>query len=648
MKRPSAISISLLLFIGLATINISQAQILIQTGPEITPTEMVEKILGVGIIYENVVFHGADVAGGMFTNADSTNLGFGSGIFLTSGSGSIIPGPNLSTNAGANNLQPGYSLLDTLTTGTVHDAAVLEFDFYPVSDTLSFRYVFGSEEYNEYVNSSFNDVFGFFISGSNPLGGFYANKNIAIVPGTSNTNVSVNNVNNGYADPGEVSTGPCEYCQYYHDNIGGLTLEYDGLTTVLTAWILVVPCESYHLVLGIADVGDYIFDLGVFIEESSIESPTFFVESNLTPAGIIEDIVEGHVAADIVFKLTNPDYAPLTINWELIGTANHHAYPQGDFEEEIPTSITFEEGQDSAIIHVVPVKDGIIEGDETLILIVENNLGCFVSYDTVEFTILDYVDMDATTSPNTMICSGQEVDLWVNVNNGFPPYTYLWEPGGFTNDSISVSPEETTTYKVIYHDIFMESDSNEVQIFVMPLNYEILSFSFETENNPFLPWDVIGQIFEDSIALDVPIGTNLSNLVATFSLSETAWAYVNGELQENNITANDFTNPVNYEINAPGGCKKDWIVNVNLVTGNQNEKGTQISIYPNPANEQIHINNAAGYEVSLVNSLGRELTKKIIRSQQYFIDISDFEEGIYYLKFTYERDWFVEKIVVKR
>ena len=42
-------------------------------------------------------------------------------------------------------------------------AAYLEFDVVPTCNTLLIRFVFGSEEYPEYVNSSFNDAFGFFV-----------------------------------------------------------------------------------------------------------------------------------------------------------------------------------------------------------------------------------------------------------------------------------------------------------------------------------------------------------------------------------------------------------------------------------------------------------------------------------------------------
>ena len=56
--------------------------------------------------------------------------------------------------------------------GSAQDAAVLEFDFVPTDDTVQFRYVFGSNEYLTWINSMFNDVFGFFVSGPGITGPF--------------------------------------------------------------------------------------------------------------------------------------------------------------------------------------------------------------------------------------------------------------------------------------------------------------------------------------------------------------------------------------------------------------------------------------------------------------------------------------------
>ena len=170
---PAVILLSLLF-----TTHISYTQIEIIPIPEVTPDDMVEYLIGIGVYYDNVTYQGADIASGIFNNGSSTNIGIETGIFLTSGSGYIIPGPNTSNSSGANNGMGGSVLLNDLTTATTYDASQLEFDFLPLNDTVKCRFVFGSEEYSEWVGSSFNDVFGFFVTGPDPVGGNYINKNI--------------------------------------------------------------------------------------------------------------------------------------------------------------------------------------------------------------------------------------------------------------------------------------------------------------------------------------------------------------------------------------------------------------------------------------------------------------------------------------
>ena len=111
-----------------------------------------------------------------------------------SGSGAIanVIGPNEEDGITADNDQPGDADLDTLIPGgSTFDACVLTFDFVPQTDVLTFDYVFTSDEYNEYANTEFNDVFGFFVNG----------QNVALIPGTT-TPVAINNVNDG-----EISNG---------------------------------------------------------------------------------------------------------------------------------------------------------------------------------------------------------------------------------------------------------------------------------------------------------------------------------------------------------------------------------------------------------------------------------------------------------
>jgi len=155
----------------------------------VTPEQLVNSLLGSGITVTNVKYTGAKVAAGTF-DGGSDNIGIKNGVVLSSGAVSSVVGPNKYTSTSTSNGMPGDTDLNGLIPGySTNDAASLEFSFIPNSDKISIKYVFGSEEYNEFVGSSFNDVFGFFLNG----------KNIALIPGTS-IPVSINNVNlNSYS-----------------------------------------------------------------------------------------------------------------------------------------------------------------------------------------------------------------------------------------------------------------------------------------------------------------------------------------------------------------------------------------------------------------------------------------------------------------
>ncbi|RLD61048.1 MAG: hypothetical protein DRJ05_03465 [Bacteroidetes bacterium] len=445
------------------------AQILIQSG--VDPEDMVENIVGDGVIYSNVTYTGAPIARGLFTQGSTTNLGLESGVFLTSGAGYIIPGPNEpppnynDCSQGSNNGTAGDAQLNALAGVSTYDAAVLEFDFIPESDTLRFKYVFGSEEYNEFVNSSYNDVFGFFVSGPNPDGGTFTNKNIAIVPGSDpEIPIAINNINDGYYSCGEITNGPCTNCEYYSDNTFGMTLEYDGFTVVLTAFLKVVACEDYHIKMAIGDAGDGVYDSGMFLEENSFESPKIDVEIEPYPDDVSEEMVEGCVDADIIFRLPNTSYAPITITYEITGSAEN-----GVDYETIPPFITIPVGEDSAFIHVVPLWDGVEEGNEDIVIILKNELGCTIRFDTVVFYIIDYIDIETETTPPTAICEGQSIDIWCNTEYGIPPYEYQWLEPPTNEDSLTVTPEETTTYYVEVFDMCGGSTTDSVTIEVLEM-----------------------------------------------------------------------------------------------------------------------------------------------------------------------------------
>ena len=224
----------------------------------VTPTNdantLANAILGSGITINNATYTGALQASGTFSGGNSAGIGIDNGIILTTGRAIDAAGPNNIGNTSTSNAPtPGDPQLDTLSGGVTRDAAALSIDFTTNGGNLYFNYVFGSEEYNEFVGSSFNDAFGFFLDG----------QNIALLPGTS-TPVSINNVNNGNNSNYFINNPP---------NSPGL--QYDGFTQVLTAQASGLATGTHNIKLVIADTSDTSLDSGVFIQANSFtDQPT--------------------------------------------------------------------------------------------------------------------------------------------------------------------------------------------------------------------------------------------------------------------------------------------------------------------------------------------------------------------------------------
>lgn len=70
-----------------------------------------------------------------------------------------------------------------------------------------------------------------------------------------------------------------------------------------------------------------------------------------------------------------------------------------------------------------------------------------------------------------------------------------------------------------------------------------------------------------TVAVEVPYGTDVTALVATFTLSEDATAKVGSTAQKSGTTANDFTSAVTYTITAEDGTTtKDWTITVTVAS----------------------------------------------------------------------------------
>ncbi len=359
----------LLIFFCLIATNVF-GQLEVDDSP--TGDELAESLVGAGVTISGITLDCADGAYGFFDCVDC-NVGIDSGIILTSGSIFQAVGPNNSSGAGECPGTPGDSDLEDYIDDITNDACILEFDVTVTSDSLKFNYVFGSDEYLEYV-FSFNDGFAFFISGP----GIVGTQNIALVPGTSDP-VSIDNVNTTvnsefYVDNGDGFETPYSTDEYY--------IQYDGFTTVLSAQSAVIPCETYHLKLVVADALDCVLDSGVFIEAGSLNSPGVQITYDTDIEGY-PDLIEGCNNGQLTFDLSFPPIDTFDIVLTVEGTATN-----GEDYNLFPDTISFMPGDTLITIPIDALVDGISEGTETIIISVD--LGCAVGFgDSLIINVFD-------------------------------------------------------------------------------------------------------------------------------------------------------------------------------------------------------------------------------------------------------------------
>lgn len=387
------------------------------------------------------------------------------GIIISSGPVGNAHGPNEATDKSGNFYDDsGDPDLNQLATGPVKDAVGIEFDFTPLDSIVTFRYVFASEEYCEFVGSIYNDVFGFFISGPGINGSFSNNSaNVALIPGTTDY-VSINSVNhqeneafyihNELLDDA-VACGLNLYLDNFHPQI-----EYDGFTRILTAVLRLAPCETYHIRLVVADVGDNFYDSAVFLEAESFNLGGEVDVSAGTGISPAAPSLEGCQDAYFVFKRTpgaNSNF-PLTVNFALspLSTAQEGL----DFEP-LPDKVTIPAGASLTQLPVFLINDGLAEPVEDIILELDIPCACFT--DTARMFIDEappmFVDL-----PDAAVCENGLGQLQPSVQGGAPEYTYLWSNGA-DGPVLQVSGDGPPAYSVTVYDACGNSAADSASLF---------------------------------------------------------------------------------------------------------------------------------------------------------------------------------------
>ncbi len=285
----------------------------------LTPADLVDALLaddaGLTIVDGSIMYTGDDVAAGTFSGGVNS-IGFESGIILGTGRVDRVIGASPAVFASTLNSRPGDPDLDgVIAPYTSNDAAVLEFDFVPDEDQVSFIYVFASEEYNGFVYK-FSDGFAFFVNGVN-----YAE--ITTIDGTR-VPVTIDTINGG----NPLGTNP-QNATYYRNNVCAdgpcvnAATSMNGLTAVLTLRAPVNQGVSNHLKMVIGDAMDYNYDSNIFIKAQSLTCRQ----------------------ADLSLQVTVDNYAPAVgsnVTFDVtVANAGSYAANEVKVKASLPSGLTF-------------------------------------------------------------------------------------------------------------------------------------------------------------------------------------------------------------------------------------------------------------------------------------------------------------------
>lgn len=425
-------------------------------------------LLGSGVTATNITFNGApantvSIQVGSFNSANS-NIGLPSGLIMAAGDVVTAIGPNDAGGSGSSSLGT-YSDddLNQLTAFTLNDEAVIEFDFVPSGDTIQFRYVFASEEYPEYACSTFNDVFGFFISGPGFNGPFANNgENLALIPGTT-TYVAINTVTPGVAGTNGVASN-CEdidpnwesYNVYYTSNTtntGGNEVQYDGFTVPITALARVQCGETYHIKFAVADATDTAFDSGVFLESNSFSSNSFnisgSIQTDTPPINVPQNtIIEG--CYDGFFSIFQPNESIAdTIVFQIGGAAI-----EGVDYAFLPDTVFIPVGQETVSVSLDVLEDAFAESTENITISFSylNDCGDVITT-SAELFIQDYVEPTLSVEDVCIPGTGS-ITVTPTAENGVQAFAYNWTgPVNSTESTLSLQDGQGGDYNLEITDL---------------------------------------------------------------------------------------------------------------------------------------------------------------------------------------------------
>ncbi len=489
------------------------------------PQQLIENILIDSNCIENVVvtnvvggdFSGTDQSYGYF-DATNTSFPFNRGIVLSSGKLSNVQGPNNTlSDDDAPNWFGDADLEYELQEQNTLNATIIEFEFTAVADRISFRYIFASEEYQENNPNTcqYSDLFGFLIRPINQQ----QYTNIAVVPNTREP-VKVTTVHPN------ISNGCPAINETYFGSWNNTTapINFNGQTAVLTATADVIPNDTYHVKLVIADEQNYRYDSAVFLEAGSFELNTDLGSDRLVATN--NPLCENEITILDATQSGSKNYKWLKDGFELLTETNPtiNVADAGTYNVEVTLSnncISYGEITVEYTTNPTSLNTSIIECDP--------NADGLTTYNLTE----TYVTSAITNNDNSLVISNYfltSIDAIQNINpintpsifsNTIPNqivYARVENQFGcFTIADISV---QTSNFNIVLTPIKLCDDiSNDGIVTFNLVQIEQQIDQLVPANSIITFYDSLNAIFN----LGIPLNNNYENII---TYNETIYAKV--------------------------------------------------------------------------------------------------------------------------
>ncbi|MBL7885147.1 MAG: T9SS type A sorting domain-containing protein [Flavobacterium sp.] len=613
---------------------------------------------------------GDDNGIGYFTNTNP-NFPLPSGLVLISGSATASVGPN-NTTLSAGNWPGDNQLFDYIQNlgidpglNNYNDATILEFDFIPLSTTMSFDFLFASEEYGFY-QCTFSDAFAFFVNDVTTGGPTY---NIGLVPTTS-APVSVVTVRNSQYNTGCPSVNPTYFDKFYllpeGLNPNTAPINFNGHTVKMTASTDVVPTHTYHIKIVIADRNDNALDSAVFLGSGSFD------------IGQVNGITG---AVGTGFE-TVSDFT--IANGGAICSQQSRAIQFGSSPIDGATYQWFKNG---ILITGATTHNFVADQPGVYSVTVTLSNGCQLT----DSMFVEFLPSMPLSNPINLTSSNSIFDLTTNTSiilNGQNPTDYsiyyhntLFDAQNIVNMIANPSSYVGTNGQIIYVSIMNDasgSDCIQVKSFILnaplaPLNDECSGAIPLTVGSSFGEFPVNGTNFAATNNLsnnEQSCGGTATPLDVWYSFTVPESGNITIETQNNNGLTDTvievFSNCNTNNIIACNNNNENGLfarLSLTGLTPNQTlyarifgyseTQGTFVvsaydtslassdfenssfNYYPNPIDDKLHLsNNQTIDSVKVYNLIGQELFSKAINAKDAILDMSNFSSGTYLIKIT--------------